>query len=271
MANDSDIFRDANEIEEVANKNEPFSNTEIDKISDLSAEYINAVDWSPKNVQDPNVLFHQIAKQIEKMLHATRSNNDNIESMAYELIENRPQSLKVAKIDPNGSCLFGSLVHQLFGLKLSSGKHIRATKRMRQEVVEHISENYSSFELALRYRAYEENDPDQIEDMRKECETILNVHLPRDNYWGGSETMKAIQEMYRVNILIFNEHGTCYFFNGFKEVYKQILILAYRLGTRSMDHGRKSYNHYDSVCDITSNEIWHLVEFLSKILQKMDQ
>ena len=214
-------------------------------------------------------MFDQISAQIKKMLTVALSNNEKAERMTFELAKNDLQSLKVAKIRPNGACLFGALTHQFFGHKIDSDEHERATKQMRMNVVNHISSHYSSFQKELRGRVYAEINPKSIKDMEKEIKVILNDYLPLDHYWGGAETLKAVREIHQVNILILNERGTCQFFYNFKEEYKRTLILAFRLEDKTLvEINLDSYNHYDSVYDISSNEILSIIEILSEREQK---
>lgn len=231
--------------------------------SSSSVEFVNAVVLSPSDVLNADVLFNQISEQIDKMLKAATSNDEQTEEMQFELNESQPQSLsvKVVKIPPNGSCLFGSIVHQLFGHATNSDEHEKATKELRMNVVDYISKHYSSFEGALQSRVEDEINLREIEDNKKACQIFLNDYLSHPNCWGGHETVQAVQEMYRVNILIFREQSTYNYFHRFNEPNTRLLILAYRLGNK---FNRNSHNHYDSVCKIDADGIWHLAEFLSR-------
>lgn len=211
---------------------------------------------------DSNVMFDQITSQIMKMVKATLSHSDATKQMFFELFEGESRSLKVAVIRADGSCLFSSIAHQLFTEKIRSKEHIEATKQLRKSVVEYISSHYSSFRFELRGRVYEEIDPNAIDDMEKECKDILKNYLPMDYFWGGTETLKAIQEMHHVNILIFNENAPCYFFNHFNEANTKTLILAFRYSNGN------DRDHYDSVCDMSSVEILNAINFLSNTALK---
>lgn len=231
----------------------------------FSVEYVDVtVDSTPQATisNGPNVIFNQITSQIRTMLEATLSHNDHTEQMDFELMEHESQSLKIATIARDGSCLFGSLAHQLFAHQISSNQHIETTKQLRMNVVEYISHHYKSFEFELKGRVYEEVNAASITDLDKECKMILENCLPLDKYWGGAETLKAVQEMYHVNILIFNEHGTCFFFNHFNEANTRTLILAFRFTVSN------ERDHYDSVCDISSNEILNSISCILNTLQK---
>lgn len=225
----------------------------------FSVEYIENLENSEQTTSpdNPNVIYDQITAQIRKMVEATLLNNDSMKQMIFQLNEDRYQQLKIAEVAANGSCLFASIVHQLFAEKIGSRKHIRTTDQLRVNVCKYITRNYSSFKHELQGRVYEEINASLITDLNKECKDILEQYMPMRDYWGGSETLKAVQEIYNVNILIFNERDTCYFFNQFNEANTRTLILAFRF-TNSNER-----NHYDSVCDISSQEILNSIKFLS--------
>lgn len=241
-------------------------------LHNFSIEYVDVKDdpsqqTNQTNANESNAMFDQITTQIRKMLEATLLHNDDTHQMLFELTEGKPRPLKIATIAPDGACLFGSITHQLFGHKINSREHTDATKQLRKSVVEYISRHYSSFKFALKGRVYDEINLTQITDLDKECKNILEKYLPLNYYWGGTETLKAVQEMYHVNILIFNEHGTCRFCKQFDEANERTLILAYKL-TNLKDHDH--YEHYDSVCDISTNEMLNSIDFLSNALQNKD-
>lgn len=229
----------------------------------FSVEYIDIELKQKTNVSE--VMYSQISSQITRMLEKTLLNNDDTTEMSVNL--KKSMSLKIAEIDRDGNCLFSSIVHQLFCLKLQSDEHSQETKQLRKNVVEYISSHYSSFKFALQGRVYEEINPQSIRDMDKECKSILNDYLPRDYvFWGGAESLKAIQGMYHVNILTFEENGLCSFNENFDTTYPRTLILAFR-SNRPRKKNRDSmaaYNHYDSVCDISSNAILNSISHLAK-------
>lgn len=255
----------------------------IDEVAlahNFTFEYVT-VDVVPLDTHNSNtqhgfndqseLIFSQISTQLNKILAATLSNNDTTEQMVFELAENELQTSKVAKISPNGACTFGSFVHQLTGCKANSDEHIQAAKQIRMNIVKHISNHYSSFQKELRDRVYAEINSKSIKDIDKECKIILNNFLPLDYYWGGAETLKAMRELYRCNILVLNERGTCHFFNHFNEKYNRTLILAFRLENKTASKiDIDSYNHYDSVCEISSDGILQIIEHLNERARKMN-
>lgn len=214
-----------------------------------------------------NAMFHQISEQIKKMLEATLTNNDVTEDMSFSFSHENSHTLTVAKIEKDGSCLFRSLEHQLSGRKVNTREQTHHTQQLRKNVVEYISDHHDSFRQALKSRVYEEMDESTVSDMDKECKKILDEYLPNDFYWGGAETLKAVKEMFDVNILTFDEKGQCRFFNQFTEANNRTLILAYRINPHRSEKVPIRY-HYDSVCDIPSSAIVDSIKYLSMFLHK---
>lgn len=114
--------------------------------------------------------------------------------MTLNLCSAKPRLLKTAIIARDGSCMFGTIVHQLSMHKINSNEHIQATQELRKSVVEHISRHNTSFEFAIQGRFYDNINPESIKDLSKECKVILKEYLHMDYYWGGPETLKAVQE-----------------------------------------------------------------------------
>lgn len=85
--------------------------------------------------------------------------------------------------------------------------------------------------------------------------------MSRDGTWGGTESLKAIKCMHKVNILIINELGECYFADSYDETFdlEKIVILAFRLKS-NIDKTLKNIknsnrNHYDSVIYIEPADV----------------
>lgn len=247
------------------------------KSENLSFEYVDVPVILPNNSFDSsfesnreNVMYRQISDQIRKILGMTLLNNDEIEDISISLHHENSHSLTVAKCDKDGRCLFRSLIHQLNGRKLNTSEQTYETQNLRESVIKYITEHFPSFCQALQNRVYEElDDGDVIDDMDTECRRILNECLPNDTYWGGVETLKAVSEIYNVNILMFDELGKCRYFNEFIEVNNRTLILAYRIDPHRSEKDPLR-NHYDSVCDIPSNLILDSIKYMSMFSRTHD-
>lgn len=160
-------------IENDATNNDALNELNDEKLAlnhNFSVEY---VEVESDHTKVSNIIFNQISSQIREMVHATLSHNDSLEQMDFNLGDVESPSLKIAEIPGDGSCLFGSIAHQLFRHKINSNEHTRATKQLRKSVVDHISSHYSSFQFELKGRVYESINPTSIVDLSKECKIIL--------------------------------------------------------------------------------------------------
>lgn len=100
-----------------------------------------------------------------------------------------------------------------------------------------------------------------------ECDIFLQSCLTRDNFFGGTESLKAVALMHEVNIIIFNESGPVYFALGFNPNYHKSILLAYRLDATSSN----LRNHYDSVAEVGLDLLYNCVQSLLDKESKKDE
>lgn len=134
---------------------------------------------------------------------------------------------------------------------------------MRAEVVSHIKQNTKLYEHAIKGRVYDNienrkmngelSDSDSI-DMEREIEFFVNRLLPVNRYWGGSESLNAVSDLYNVNILVFLENGSFNLITTAEMACERTIAVAFRLD--NLDGINR--NHYDSVTDILSDDIFAL-------------
>lgn len=119
---------------------------------------------------------------------------------------------------------------------------------------------------ALKGRIYEQQDSIQTErkltkeEVDEKLKSFLEESLSKSGYYGGHESLTAISEIYKVNILVFREKDTFSIINGFNKTYHRTICLAYRLGNKGKTN---KYNHYDSVGGINTNILRQCVQMLS--------
>lgn len=218
------------------------------------------------NKSNENWLYEQLADQIAKMIETNLSNGDDENQMIFQLNGTDNALLTVASTVADGNCLFSAIAHQLYRHPIYSNDHKDAMNRLRAMVVEHILDpvNFPSYKFTLQDRVNELKSADQIQNMPTECKCKLYVRhvLSKDRIWGGHESIKAISEIHKVNILIFNEEGTCILQTNTNEKYQQSIAIAYRFGTSQ--HGEIIRNHYDSVCDMNSDDVWTATDSVLK-------
>lgn len=217
-----------------------------------------------KTCSQNGLLLQQMSLQNLANMKTLKSNFEHRDIMKF-CLNDSVINVNVVKIPQNGSCLFGSVAHQLYGLSVDSAEHEQKTNEIRAEVVIHIKKNFDNFFHELKGRVYERStqtiDPDKIES---ECRLYLNACLPLTNCFGGSESVRAISEIYELNIITISEEGECYMAVDFKEEYNRTIFLAHRLTVTA--HHTKQHNssrqHYDSVYEIDNGLLFNLYEYL---------
>lgn len=192
-----------------------------------------------------SVILRQFSVQNAQLEGAALKYNESKKFMQLE-INKRIMNIHVQKVDGNGDCLFSTLALQLEYVKNKSKQHKQLTTELRQKVVAHITTNFEKYLKIIEYRLLDEAGEKGVElsNIKEECFTFIS-HLSSAGYWGGAESIRAVSELFEVNILTFNEKGSFFFPNGFDVNNKRTIFLAYRL-----DVNENRYNHYDSICCI---------------------
>lgn len=205
-------------------------------------------------------LLNQLSKQTTDVLASTLNHNDQQEEMDFVLGKS-PRKITVAKVPKDNNCIFGALAHQLWMNKLSSKQQKTAAKKLRAEVVEHIlkPENFPMFQLELQDYIHELKTPNEITDLAAECKLYVRHKLSKDKEWGGAEVLLAVSNIYSTNVIVFYEDDSCQKIKAAGKNYGRSIAVAHRL---SVD--KKTRNHYDSVCDIPSDNLLAAVRKLAK-------
>lgn len=206
--------------------------------------------------QYEDLLYTQISVQNLKMINSSVMQGEKKENLSFDIDEEVSGALYISRIKGDGNCLFAALAHQLFFVKLNSVDHEQLTAKLRENAVEYITQNYSSFEHELKNRIYENKS--EIKNMQSECMFFLKQCLPRPGCWGGAESIKAISLIYRVNIIIFNEDGPFYLPCAFNTTFDRTVSVVFRIFNKSKMKKPKSNaerNHYDTVVEINQEII----------------
>lgn len=194
-------------------------------------------------------LYKQMSLQNIHLVNSTLLNEEDVIDFYVGLdlddsTSSNCKQIKVCRIDGDGNCLYGSLIHQLTFCEIGTAAHKKQTRLLRQECVSFIEKNFEKYLPFLKSRVIEKYEKlDQIFnekscDMKKECETILKS-LSLNGTYGGVETIKAFSEIKKVNVITINEDGTCNFVHTLDTKYNRSLFVAFRNG-----------NHYDSIAEI---------------------
>lgn len=211
-------------------------------------------------------VYKQLANQVSTLIAKT-DENQNEKNPKIIKKGSKSYTVDVSKINEDGNCLFSSAAHQLFYTKVASDDHTKYLNQVRMECAEHIILNYDRYFVALKMALEEEKEAEGSKkdiDFEIECKKLAEERLLQDGFWGGAESVMAISEVYKTNIVIFNENSSWYYANSFNSNYTETILLAYRQSNRKQN--KKRYNHYDSVCGISKDALLIISEFLNKTI-----
>lgn len=93
-----------------------------------------------------------------------------------------------------------------------------------------------------------------ITDIEKECKFFVRNVLSNHKTWGGSETLLAVSNLYATNVFVFRENATCSKEKKADQNHNRSISIAYRIGLN--EEGEDMWNHYDSVCEINSDDLY---------------
>lgn len=217
---------------------------------------------------DETKVYEQVSSQLLKMTKSALMNGDKTEDMTFN-IENEAKPITVTIIPGDGSCLFSSFHHQLEATKINPIELKASAADLRKRVVAQIAQDPEHYKFALKTRVYEHLE-EIGEDhksarmteaaMSMECNFFLKFCLPKYSCWGGNESILALSELHKVNVLVFSENGPAYFPVGFRPEYENTLCLAYRLANGAANQKRI---HYDSVSGIEPDVLFECIKAIS--------
>lgn len=204
-------------------------------------------------------IYNCIAGQNLKLTTANKTYSEDTNTMEFMLGTTR--TVDVIKIAQDGNCLFSAAAHQIFLHKVDSPQHESAAKDLRKRVVDHIIANFASFRKDIERRLiYTDGTKAKLSEneMEKECRFFVAAILSKSGSWGGTESLKAISQVEKVNIIIFAESDDCYFPFVFDFEYKRTISVAFRLNKN------QERDHYDSVAEVGRHTMYPIANALAK-------
>lgn len=201
------------------------------------------IELSPKIVLLSDNMIRQMSVQIIKLKNSIVSNNMKIVQRKFRAnVQNilSDMSLGVIEISPDGNCLFGAIVHQLFHVDTESEQHVTMVQKLRMDVVKHIENNVTDYLFIMKDLIYHKNPSKKIMNIEKEIQDYLDNGLSIDKSWAGNESLNAISIMYKKNIVIINENDDPNMIMKFTSDFNETIIIFFNV-TR---------DHYESVVDI---------------------
>lgn len=245
------------------------SNVENENNANESLQMIDVEILDQTKILKPKIqnLYGQITTQISSMSRSVLENSDEESEMVCMVSANETITIKVVAAPNDGNCLFTSLAHQLFRHNMKCIQMKNETVQLRAKVVDHIQKNISLYKHELQGRIYDIKDDQKSTsehtysesdsfDMEKEIQFFVYQLLPKNGYWGGQETLLAVSDIFKVNIIVFLENELFMVINREGSMYKKTISVAYRFS----DVDNRVRNHYDSVTDIESHDIYALTD-----------
>lgn len=219
----------------------------------MQSEIISSTDNSLEaNNQDAafttqqNLFKTQLTLQSIQMSNMSFRNGDEGDDCETEMAPRIIAQIRVSKIPADGDCLIGAAVHQFYRVKIASDDYTKHVTQLRKNIVDHISNNLEQYERRLMDRIHVK-EPKRAKEEKKgtveKCKEFLDNYLAKKGRWCGSESMKAISELFETNIVVFSEGGHVYFGHPFDSSLKNVMMVAFRLPSQI----NTERNHYDSV------------------------
>lgn len=227
-----------------------------------------------KNSTEFDMQFNNLRTQLQihniQMVNSAFQNKDEGTECEIQLSADKFSKIELCRIPNDGNCLFGAFVHQRFHFKVGSNEYKTKVTELRKEVVDHIRTNLVRFKQKLLGRIYDKycadrkNSKPKTQNVGEYSETFLN-NLAQECFWGGPETLQAISELFKVNVVIFNEYGEVNFGNNFDSSYEDAITLVFRVSKpndKKENVSNAERNHYDSVAKLNNDIIDKCVSML---------
>lgn len=144
--------------------------------------------------------------------------------------------LEIVPIPGDGGCLFGSLLHQLFGMDTEGDFYQEAIKNLRRLVVLHIRKNKTRF-----IPCFCPEDGRNSDDF---FERSL-ISLENGELWGGEETIVAVSEIFHVEVVVVQNFAVLRYGNAQENGNNEIWIYYHEHDRFGAGDGNR--NHYDSI------------------------
>lgn len=206
-----------------------------------------------------NLFKTQLTLQSIKMCNTSIQNKEQEDDCECEINSKGSKviaQIKVAKIPPDGNCLIGAAVHQFHHVKIASDDYKKHVIQLRKNIVDHIRNNLEQYERYLAGHAKYANK--EKKGTIETCHEFLDSYLSKEGFWCGTESMKAISELLKTNIVVFTERGEVYFAHPFDSSFKNVMMFAYRFFSQKNSNEQivnAERDHYDSVIRLDDSVI----------------
>lgn len=224
----------------------------------LTIEPISSTNEEAEFTKYSKVLRSQLMIQGVKMVNSTSRNGE----ITKICVIDSGDEINVCEMKADGNCLFFAISHQLKSVRSGSEAHKINMTELRSDCVEYMKNNLEKYERYIRDRI-QEKFPGKSKVTLEDCGTFLDEHLPKNSSWCGSETLIALTDMLKINIVVFTEKGCVYFATKFEPKYDRTIMIAFRIANPlNVDISNANRNHYDSVVKVETDTITKLVHDL---------
>lgn len=257
----------SDQVNEIALSRGIESNSKMSIPENPIMQKIYTID-EPQGSNLQSIIYKQITNQLMSLEFFT-VNTEAEKDMVFDC-EGEKYILQTIDIPKDGNCMYRAIVHQLHDVVRSANVDAKTQAgELRTEVMSFIQENKSHFKMHLLGQFYDKfPDKSEIGTKDDQCSEMISI-LFKDGQWGGSETLHAVVLLYKVNILILNEGGDCYFFNGFDVSTNRTIILAYRfIKDEKSEYSSRQRSHYESVVSINSEYVFSLAQMIATRMEK---
>lgn len=152
----------------------------------------------------------------------------------FDLQGNRYWVLSIPK---DGDCLFGSLVHQIYGITPKNALFKPYSRQLREIAVRQLRNRREKYYGQIA--AYADELVRDALPLAEKIEQYLRL-LETSGYWGGAECIASLSDFFEVNIQIFQDNA-CIRFSP--EAVRENLP-TYQIFYHGVDGAR---THYDSI------------------------
>lgn len=248
----------------ITNENAP-PNDEGSQLIAISIELNPDSTINSKSAEScEDAIYTQISAQCIKMANAVAKNKDKTQSKSFG-IRKKAHSINFCTISPNGNCFFLAVVHQLLNIPNGTNDLEHEANKLRSETVAYIRDasNLSLFthDLKNRIKCSKKDDNNQITNA---CIEFLDEKLSVSGVWAGMESLKAVSEMKKVNIVVINDDGTSNIPNRFNAQADKSILLLFSSKNGKSDQGNQNRIHYDSVTHIGKERIASMANELTE-------
>lgn len=234
----------------------------LDIQPDPRISHFRTKDYSDHNIGQTdeftsqlNALETQMIVQNVRMANSITQNAETESDCDIMLDSSTINVVKVCKITGDGNCLFGAISHQLNGMKIDSDEHKKSAIQMRNDVITHIKNNLSQYEFDIKGRIFEKYPGRIITDLKKDCIWYIDRFLAPKTAFGGTESLKAISIIHKVNIIVFSEKGHAYFGYDYHPEYHRCVMIAFRITSSKANVSNTNRKHYDTVVKLNKEII----------------